>query len=297
MAPFDLATFPVSSTVKLVSSLLECILKANNSLSPTSITHFHSRAIPSISVHAYLARILKFAPFPNEALLSVLVYFDRIAENRSNQGFIINSYNVHRLLIAAIVVASKYTSDLFYPNTRYAKVGGVSLLELNQLELEFLFLCNFDLYVPNEELQSYGEQLLARAALQSSYDALSELVPSALYPSSSTHMPATIAPSHPAQTANPTVAAMSRRNLLPSESSPRNETSMPSFSPESASSVTSPSTPLASHVSIPGLTNPKYHPGRTRRKSLTHYHPYSHSGSSSGEPATAGLSWAPMDEN
>jgi len=36
--------------------------------------------------------------------------------------FAIDSYNVHRLVIAGVTVASKFFSDIFYTNSRYAKV-------------------------------------------------------------------------------------------------------------------------------------------------------------------------------
>ncbi|KAI1318308.1 hypothetical protein EDD11_006821 [Mortierella claussenii] len=75
-------------------------------------------------------------------------------------GFRINSFNIHRLLITCLMVAAKFTSDLFYSNARYAKVGGLSLLELNQLELEFLFTTRFELNVRVEELQRVGNALL-----------------------------------------------------------------------------------------------------------------------------------------
>ena len=42
-------------------------------------------------------------------------------------------------------------------------MGGIPLGELNQLELEFLFLCNFDLHVRLEDMQAYGDQLLTHA--------------------------------------------------------------------------------------------------------------------------------------
>ncbi|KAF9115257.1 hypothetical protein BGX27_008378 [Mortierella sp. AM989] len=78
----------------------------------------------------------------------------------ASNGFRINSFNVHRLLITCIMVAAKFTSDHFYSNARYAKVGGLSLLELNQLELEFLFTTRFELNVKVEELQRVGDSLL-----------------------------------------------------------------------------------------------------------------------------------------
>ncbi|KAG0340538.1 hypothetical protein BG000_011753 [Podila horticola] len=58
------------------------------------------------------------------------------------------------------MVAAKFTSDLFYSNARYAKVGGLSLPELNQLELEFLFTTRFELNVKVDELQRVGNSLL-----------------------------------------------------------------------------------------------------------------------------------------
>lgn len=165
----DIAEYPVASLVKIVADLLESIIETNDKLIITNdssaVTHFHSRAVPNIGVYPYLTRILKFASFSNEVLLSLLVYFDRIAKLKKSR-YAVNSLTVHRLLITSIVVASKFTSDVFYPNTRYAKVGGLPLCELNQLELEFLFLCNFDLHVKLEDMQAYGDQLLTHALTQ-----------------------------------------------------------------------------------------------------------------------------------
>jgi hypothetical protein len=66
-------------------------------------------------------------------------------------------------LVYSIVIASKFTSDIFYANSRYAKVGGIPLRELNQLELEFLFLIDFQLHIKLEDLQDYADQLLLHA--------------------------------------------------------------------------------------------------------------------------------------
>lgn len=76
------------------------------------------------------------------------------------RGFAIDSYNVHRLVIAGVTVASKFFSDVFYTNSRYAKVGGLPVHELNQLELQFLLLNDFSLVIPLEEMQRYADQLL-----------------------------------------------------------------------------------------------------------------------------------------
>lgn len=71
-----------------------------------------------------------------------------------------DSYNIHRLIIAGITVSSKFFSDVFYKNSRYAKVGGLPVEELNHLELQFLLLTDFKLMISLEELQRYADLLL-----------------------------------------------------------------------------------------------------------------------------------------
>lgn len=53
------------------------------------------------------------------------MYFDRmskLASEATGRTFVIDSFNVHRLVIAGVTVASKFFSDVFYTNSRYAKV-------------------------------------------------------------------------------------------------------------------------------------------------------------------------------
>lgn len=43
-----------------------------------------------------------------------------------SQFFVVDSYNIHRLVIAGVTCASKFFSDVFYTNSRYAKVSNLS---------------------------------------------------------------------------------------------------------------------------------------------------------------------------
>ncbi|KAF8841283.1 cyclin-domain-containing protein [Paxillus ammoniavirescens] len=163
---------------------------------PSSALTFHARNIPTISLDAYLLRILKYCPTTNEVFISLLVYFDRmsrLASESTGRTFVIDSYNVHRLVIAGVTVASKFFSDVFYTNSRYAKVGGLPQAELNQLELQFLLLNDFRLVISPEEMQRYAEQLILFSRSQSQ--------PS----SSSSPSPNPATPSHPFPRAPPTL--------------------------------------------------------------------------------------------
>ena len=37
-------------------------------------------------------------------------------------NFVVDSFNIHRLVMAGVTCASKFFSDVFYTNSRYAKV-------------------------------------------------------------------------------------------------------------------------------------------------------------------------------
>ena len=104
---------------------------SRSALSSNMSLTFHARNIPTITLEAYLLRILKYCPASNEVFLSLLVYFDRmskLAKEACGKAFVIDSYNIHRLVIAGVTVASKFFSDVFYTNSRYAKVCVLSTL-------------------------------------------------------------------------------------------------------------------------------------------------------------------------
>ncbi|KAK3833646.1 MAG: cyclin-domain-containing protein, partial [Linnemannia gamsii] len=106
---FDIVQHPIRDTVWIVSALLSLMAHKNDGqYNPLvdPITPFHSRAVPRISIEAYLTRILQFIPFTNEVLLNVLVFLDRIGGLAAPNGFRVNSFNIHRLLITCLMVAA-----------------------------------------------------------------------------------------------------------------------------------------------------------------------------------------------
>ena len=60
-------------------------------------------------------------------------------------------------------MAAKFFDDQYYDNRYYSRVGGIPCLELNSLELEFLFLTNFTLFVPPTLYLQYYKELMNHA--------------------------------------------------------------------------------------------------------------------------------------
>ncbi|MDR3549492.1 MAG: hypothetical protein P4M11_14705 [Candidatus Pacebacteria bacterium] len=68
-----------------------------------------------------------------------------------------------RLALTAIVLAIKYQEDSYRDNAFYSKVGGISLFELNCLEIEMLTLLRFELYVHPRLFRQYAEEIARNA--------------------------------------------------------------------------------------------------------------------------------------
>eukprot|EP00828_Plagiopyla_frontata_P022863 TRINITY_DN29437_c0_g1_i1.p2 TRINITY_DN29437_c0_g1~~TRINITY_DN29437_c0_g1_i1.p2 ORF type:complete len:108 (+),score=11.01 TRINITY_DN29437_c0_g1_i1:114-437(+) len=71
----------------------------------------------------------------------------------------LNKFNVHRLILISTVIGIKFLDDFFYSNSFYARVGGISLKEFNELEKEFLCLLDFKLHIDSQTFQLYLKKL------------------------------------------------------------------------------------------------------------------------------------------
>jgi hypothetical protein len=59
------------------------------------------------------------------------------------------------------MVAAKFADDFFYKNEYYAKIGGITRLEINHLELALLQHLNYNLFISEVELCIYLDRLEA----------------------------------------------------------------------------------------------------------------------------------------
>jgi hypothetical protein len=128
------------------------------------VTKFHALRPPSISIKDYLDRIQKYASCSSECFVLALVYIDRLIQQAD---FTVSSLNIHRVIITSVMLAAKFFDDMYFNNSYYAKIGGVPCAEMNALELEFLFLINFTLYVEPDSYNKYYSELRNHAILVS----------------------------------------------------------------------------------------------------------------------------------
>ena len=158
-----------NNVIDIISEILDEIVKEsasldllseaeeeNHSMTSVLIQDFLSKKPPQISLNKYLKRFMKYSRPEPSTIIIALIYIDKICDESNLQ---LTMLNIHRLALACLVVATKYNEDDYYSNEFYAKVGGVSLEELNQLEYNILILLSFNVYIDDELFEKYESQI------------------------------------------------------------------------------------------------------------------------------------------
>lgn len=147
--------------IGLLSSILEKTIQKNEKFmkrtrTKDNVTIFHGSRTPTMSIRQYMERIFKYSKCSPSCFVVAYVYMDRFLKVTSS---CLTSLNAHRLLITCVLVAAKFLDDASYNNAYYAKVGGVSIEEMNKLEVKLVFSLDFRLHVTLETFEEYCLQL------------------------------------------------------------------------------------------------------------------------------------------
>ena len=146
--------------IQAVAEMFETYLLGSNDKTPVpeKATYFHTNRTPAISVREYLLRLETYMKCSEECYLLALIYIDRIVNREPD--IVINSHCIHRLILTGVVIAAKFVDDVYYKNSYYAHVGGISIRELNLLEHQFLSFLDFNLYITYEDFNFYQTTLM-----------------------------------------------------------------------------------------------------------------------------------------
>lgn len=149
-----------ASFIPVIASVLTHLTQRNKEITVTSekLKVFHSLKVPPIGIGDYLQRIVKYAYCSSECFIFALIYLDRLITQNKNCH--ITLYNVHRLLITSVLLAAKARDDTYYSNAYYSAIGGISNAEMNKLEIAFLLLVDFNLFITPETYEQYKTYLL-----------------------------------------------------------------------------------------------------------------------------------------
>lgn len=149
-------TISIKDTKSLIDALEELIKDSN--LDPTDkdytedpeVNAFSVGKVPKVDLENYFSRLIKYSKLQRGTFIAMMIYLDKAAEKID-----FTKFNIHRLILGALVCAIKYTCDICGSNIYYSKVGGVSPYEMCVIENCFLELLDYNLYINQEEYDKY----------------------------------------------------------------------------------------------------------------------------------------------
>jgi hypothetical protein len=160
--------------IKNISELLEDIcdentknFKENNTGENLNIKPFLSKNIPQISIKDYLERLYKHTKINCSTIILILIYIDRIC---NIQKFKLTYFNIHKLILASMIIANKFNEDEQYTTKFYSKLGGLPIAEIAFLEYNFFFLLNFNLFVKDELYKKYSDYISSADSEEDEYE-------------------------------------------------------------------------------------------------------------------------------
>jgi hypothetical protein len=132
-------------------------LSAANTTTNSVRSPFHSTHTPPMTIRLYCERIVKYSKCTPEAFVVGMLLLCKFTVFSQHP---ITVFNVHRMLITSTLIAAKMRDDEYYANTYYARIGGITSDELNALEVHFLSILSWDMWIGEDEFECAVAMLL-----------------------------------------------------------------------------------------------------------------------------------------
>lgn len=116
---------------------------------------FNEKKIP---LKEYLKRIRKYLNPEISSFVICLVLLDRLISYKK-QNIRLTRDNIHKLFVVSLLLSLKFNEDDHFDNQYFSKVAGMSLSELNFLELKYCEMINFNLFIPPKLYDHYYKYL------------------------------------------------------------------------------------------------------------------------------------------
>ena len=109
---------------------------------------------PNISLSRYIYRINKYLDPEISTFIISFIYMEKLTSTRSLK-LKIDENNIFKLILTSLTIAIKYNEDDTHDNKFFSKVGGLTLKQLNELELNFCAMLKWDLFISYDIFRKY----------------------------------------------------------------------------------------------------------------------------------------------
>ena len=154
----SISTMSRTDLINTITPILESFTTVQNyTFDENKTSIWIGTCIPCITMKDYLVRLIVYGKLSHASVIVALIYLDRLM---SNSALEITNWTVHRIVLSACVLAAKFQDDDYYNNHHMAAVGGVTNLELNDMEVDMLVSLNFSLWVSPHVFERYEDLIL-----------------------------------------------------------------------------------------------------------------------------------------
>ena len=127
--------------------------KIHNSIRSHRLKCLCSIEIPGICIHRYIDKIIDNI-YQTDSHIDGLIIYTIAIILRMARYIRIDKYNIHRLFAGVLMLSQKMYDDIHYDNDYWSYICGVTLENMNMIELEILLTLDFNLFVSHREMLS-----------------------------------------------------------------------------------------------------------------------------------------------
>ena len=147
-----LNSLTIEQVISYISDQIVIILFENRNKSKANLKDtndpLYSNKVPIIKIEDYFIRLAKFSKMEISTLILTYIYIKRFIDK---ENFIIAFNNIFRLIISCSILAIKFNEKRVFKNSFYAKIAGLQVEDLNNLEYNVFSRLNFNLRVLDKE--------------------------------------------------------------------------------------------------------------------------------------------------
>ena len=109
--------------------------------------------IGKMKFETFIEKIVYILDFDDNLLILSLMVLDKFLTSK----IILSESNVHKVFFICLMETHKFFDDNTFTNKDYAKMCGVSVDELLNMEIYFLECINFNLFIKDDEFKKYKD--------------------------------------------------------------------------------------------------------------------------------------------
>ena len=135
----------------IMPEIFNKIILRNQEQGKSCRTRFDCSSKITISIQNYIARLAKYTDAEESTLIHTLALIDRICLKQ----VYLSERNIHKLFLAALIISLKLLEDEVYTDKHYANAGGITTVELSEIEADFLALLDYKVSIDVKTFKVY----------------------------------------------------------------------------------------------------------------------------------------------